>query len=95
MKERSFCVIKDACISDIRLIAKVLRFAVLNKSMLLTINNYSNTAIKDSLKPLRLELAKEFNLSQSLDAELDNRLRLKENKEHQMKANVQSDYNNK
>lgn len=73
---------------------KVLRLAVLNKSMLLTINNYSNTAIKDSLKPLRLELAKEFNLSQSLDAELDNRLRLKENKEHQMKANVQSDYNN-
>lgn len=71
---------------------KVLRFAILNKYMLLTINNYNNIEIKNALKPQRLELAKEFNLTESLDREVENRMLLKEGKENMMRAQVASDY---
>lgn len=71
---------------------KVLRFAILNKHMLLTINNYNNVEIKNALKPQRIELAKEFDLSESLDREVENRIILKEGKENTMRMKVASDY---
>lgn len=71
---------------------KAFRFAILNKHMLLTINNYHDVAIKDALKPQRLELAKEFDLSESLDREVETRMLLKEGKENMMRAKVASDY---
>lgn len=71
---------------------KVLRFAILNKHMLLAINNYNNIEIKNALKPQRLELAKEFDLSESLDREVENRILLEESKEIVMRTKVASEY---
>lgn len=73
---------------------KVLRYAILNKNILLSIRHYDNPNIQGMLAEQRKELTLEFYKSyQKLSSEVDNRLRLKASKEMQQKQIIISDYN--
>lgn len=72
---------------------KVLRYAILNKSLLLSIRNNDNPRIRQFLGNQRRALIKEFDGFERIDAEIDNKLVVQKNKELQQQIKINKDYN--
>lgn len=71
---------------------KVLRYAALNKNILLTVKNYENSGLRKMLKEQRQELIKEFDKLDNLNSEIDFKLLHQQNKETHQKHNLDKDY---
>lgn len=71
---------------------KVLRYAALNKNILLAVRNCENSGIKKLLAEQRKKLLKEFDNLDSLNSEVDLRLLQEQNKEMNKKHQFDKDY---
>lgn len=72
---------------------KVLRYAALNKNILLAVKNCDNSGIKKLLADQRKKLIKEFDKLGYLNSEVDLRLLQQQNKEMNEKHQFDNDYN--
>ena len=71
---------------------KVLRYAILNKSLLLSIRNNDNPKIRQFLGDQRRSLIKEFDGFERIDAEIENKLIVQKSKELQQQKRINNDY---
>lgn len=71
---------------------KVLRYAILNKNVLLTIHNYDDKEIIGMLSTDRYNLLKEFGNIKAIDTEVNAKIQNKALKENNMRRIINSDY---
>lgn len=71
---------------------KILRYAILNKNILLTIKYGDNKELNRLLYNQRKDLIKEFNCFDQIDTEVNRKIQINIDKENQLKAKKDSDY---
>lgn len=71
---------------------KSLRYAILNKNILLSMKNAESSSIKNKLVEQRRSLIKEFDGFKSLDVEMSTKIQKDKNKESQRKHLIDKDY---
>lgn len=71
---------------------KILRFAILNKNVLLTIKYYDNKEIKEHLLEQRKGLTKEFRSFAHIDKEVNRKIQQNADKDNRFKAIMNADY---